>query len=449
MKNKEDIPVISIVGRPNVGKSSLFNRIIKKRHAVVEETEGTTRDRIEQPVNAGGKSFILVDTGGFLSRGEDDISRLVKNQIEKAISSSDVLLLVCDGKTGLLPLDEELAGLLRKSGKKIVPVVNKTDNDKIRENLFDFYRLGLGEPCAVSSLHNLGIENLLGEITDVMPFRSGTDIERGHPIKIAIVGRPNVGKSSFLNKVLDEERVLVHDEPGTTRDSVDTLFRKDGITFLLIDTAGIRHKRKVKSAVDVYSIMRARDAIIRADVALLLVDGMEGVTKDDARIFDYVREAGKGCVIIVNKWDLVKEIETARYKNAVLRKIPEARNFPLAFVSSKTGKNALKTFNLVKSIKTNLDLFIDEDTLSDFLKSIRPADVGTSRKRRIPRFYYMAQVSTSPKEFVVFVDNPKDVADFHTAFIENRLRESFPLAGIPVRVKYRKRPKAKDRIKER
>lgn len=443
MITDKKMPVVSIVGKPNVGKSSLFNRIIGKRHAVVYEEEGTTRDRVDKPVKIKDKNFILADTGGFISRGKDKMSALVKTQIEKAVRSSDLLLFVCDGETGLLPLDVDLARLLRKSGKKIILVVNKVDNEKREENLLDFYELGLGSPLGISCLHNLGIKKLLNETINIIPLYSEAGLEGYHPIKIAIVGRPNVGKSSFLNKVLDEERVIVHEEPGTTRDSVDTYFKKDGVHFLLIDTAGIKHKRKVKKAVDFYSMTRSKDSIDRSDVALFLIDGMEGVTKDDAKIFDYIKAKGKGCVIIVNKWDLVKKIEMSRYEKAILRRMPESRNFPIAFISAKTGRNALEAFNLVKSIKTNLDLFIDTGTLKDFLKDIKPANVRVSRGSRIPKFYYMTQVTTFPREFVVFVNNPQHVTDFHTAFIENRLRERFPLEGIPVRIIYKKVYKAK------
>jgi GTP-binding protein len=432
-------PVVSIVGRPNVGKSSLFNRIIGKRHAVVEEREGTTRDRIEAPLKIKNKNFILADTGGFLPHGKEEIQLLVKRQIEKALLSSDLLLFVCDGEKGCLSLDSDLAERLRKSGKKIILVINKIDNEKKKENIPDFYELGLGEPLPVSCLHNLGIKDLLDEVASAIPLYSEADIEKHHPIKIAICGKPNVGKSSFLNKVLDTERVIVHEKAGTTRDSIDMHFKKDGIMFLLIDTAGIRHKRKVKEAVDVYSMMRARHSIDRSDIAILLIDGMTGVTNDDVKIFDYVRKSGKGLIIAVNKWDLVKGIEMARYRDAIIRRMPEARNFPVAFISAKTGRNVLDAFNLVKAIKTNLDLFIDTSTLKDFLESIRPENVSISRRRKYPKFFHMAQIETSPKRFLIFVNDPRAVTAFHTSFIENRLRENFPLDGVPVRIIYKKK----------
>ncbi len=434
------IPVVSIVGRPNVGKSSLFNRIVGKRHAVVEEREGTTRDRIEKPVTIRGKRLMLVDTGGFLLSGEDEIYPLVKKQVEKAVGLSDVLLFLTDGASGLLPLDVDLARELRKSGKKIVLAVNKIDNEKIKqENLYDFYRLGLGEPFGIACLHNRGLKELINGVMDLLPERSAAEIEKTQPIKIAIVGRPNAGKSSFLNEVLKEERAIVHEKPGTTRDSIDTYLTKDGISFLLIDTAGIRHHKKVRTAVDIYSMMRARDSIDRSDAALLLIDGMEGVTADDIKIFNYIRESGRGCAIIINKWDLVKGIETSRYERAVIKRLPDARNFPIAFISAKTGRGVLKAFNLVLAIKTNWDLFIDAETLRDFIDEIKPEKVTMTRHRRSLRFYCMTQANTFPKEFFIFVNDLKTITPAHTAFIENRLRERFPLLGVPVKVIYKRR----------
>jgi len=437
MRNR-GLPVVSIVGKPNVGKSSLFNRLCKKPHAVVFEKEGTTRDRIERVVKLRGKEFILVDTGGFMDDGADEMQALVKKQIIKAIEYSDALLFVCDGAKGASGLDSDLAETLRKSGKGIILAVNKIDNEKRKEALFDFYELGLGEVFGISCLHNSGIERLTKELVNSVPRHASQESGDRNPIRVAIVGRPNVGKSSFLNRVLDEERALVHQRPGTTRDSVDSYFEKDGILYLLIDTAGIRHKRKVKEPVDVYSMMRARKSIDEAHVVFLLVDGLEGVTADDVKIFDYIREMGKGACIIVNKWDLVKGIETSRYEAAILRKIPEARNFPIAFVSAKTGRNALQAFNLAKSIKTNLDLFIPTSQLKIFLKEESPARVKISRKKVPPKFYYMVQANVFPKEFLIFVNEPRRATGFHTAFLENRLREAFPLKGVPIRLAYKR-----------
>jgi len=435
---KNELPVVSIIGRPNVGKSSLFNRIMGKRHAVVDDRSGTTRDRIEKLIKSNDKSFILVDTGGFLSNEKDEMSVLVTEEIHKAIKNSDVLIFVCDGENGLLPMDIELAHLLRKSDKDMILVINKIDNEKRKDGVFDFYQLGLSEPFAVSSLHNIGIKDLMEKIVSIVPKTSDLEIEKENPIKIAIVGRPNVGKSSFLNRVIEEERVIVHEKPGTTRDAIDIYFKKDGIFFLLIDTAGMRHKRKVKAAVDVYSMMRARDAIARCDVALLIIDGMEGVANDDIKVLNYILEEGKGCVIVVNKWDLVKNIETSKYEKAMLRRIPQAVNFPIAFVSAKTSRNVLNTFNLVKSIKTNSDLFIDEDALGEFLQEINPQGVRMNRKKKIPKFYSMVQSLKFPKIFHVVVDDPRNTTDQHIAFIENRLRETFPLKGVPIKIVFRR-----------
>lgn len=433
MINDNKIPVVAIIGRPNVGKSSLFNRILKRRHAVVEEREGTTRDRVEKFITLKDKSFKLIDTGGYIPKDTDKMSVLVKNQIENAVKFSDILLFVCEGENGIMPIDRAIANLARKSGKKVILVVNKMDNEKRKESINEFYELGLGEPFPASCLHNRGVNPIIEEIEKILPANSVILPDEKNPIKIAIVGRPNVGKSSFLNKVIEEERVIVHDEPGTTRDSVDSYFEKDGILFMLIDTAGIRHKRKVKNAVDVYSMMRAKESIDSADVVLLLIDAFEGVTSDDTKIFDYIVERGRGCAIIVNKWDLVKGVERSRYESAIAKKMPETRNFPVTFMSVKNGKNVLSAFNLVKAIKANMDLFISTATLRSFLKEISPENVRISRSKRIPIFFYMVLSHTSPKQFTIFVNDPARVTDSHISYIENRLREQFSLEGVPVK----------------
>ena len=444
MKSENIIPVVAIVGRPNVGKSSLFNRIARERHSVVQKVEGTTRDRIEKLVSFKDRRFIITDTGGFSHEFESgSVYSLIRQQIENAVRASDMLLFVCDGETGPMPLDFDLAASLRKSGKKITLVINKIDNDKRKDMLVDFYELGLGEPLGISCTHNLGMEELGDEIIKNIPPEKEGEIQKNQPIKIAICGRPNVGKSSFLNKIMDEERVLVHDKPGTTRDSVDVNFEKDGVLFTLIDTAGIRHKKKVKEAVDVYSMMRARESIDHADIAIVLIDGLEGVANDDVKIFDYITASGKGCVIAINKWDMVKNVEMSRYQTAVLRRIPEARNFPFVFISAKTGRNVLNAFDEVKAIKTNQDLVIDADTLTEFLENINPEGVRIKLKTKPPRFYSMKQLTAFPKEFLIFVSNVSNVTKMHTSFIENRLRETFPLKGIPTKIIYKKRPKVK------
>jgi len=438
MKDKKKFPVISIIGRPNVGKSSLFNRFAGKRHAVVEEREGTTRDRIESIVSIKGRPFLLVDTGGFLSRDSESLMDLVRDQIKKAIVSSDILLFVCDGAHGLLPMDIELASLLRKSGKKIILVINKIDNEKREEAVPDFYELGLDEVFPVSCLHNRGIKSLQKRLVRIIPHGSEIEPVSVNPIKVAIVGRPNVGKSSFLNKVLDEERVIVHEEAGTTRDSVDSYFEKEGILYLLIDTAGIRHRRKVKAQVDNYSMMRSKESVDRSEIIFLLIDGLEGFTNDDIRIFEYIRQAGRGCIIAINKWDLVKNIEMSKYLNAILRRMPQARHFPIVFISAKTGRNIQRSFEFVKKLKGNLDLSFSAGALKDFLQEAEPERIPTPGKARAPKFYRMLQTRIFPKEFLVYVNDPGRIIDSHSVYIENRLRERFPLMGVPVKIHYKK-----------
>ncbi len=444
---KNNLPKVSIVGRPNVGKSSLFNRLIGRRHAVVEEREGTTRDRLEAEVRIKSKKALLVDTGGFDPDSADPIFKLVKKQIEAAIAFSDALLFVCDGEKGLVPLDMKIADILRKSGKRIICAVNKIDNKEREENVMDFFELGIGEPIAISCLHDSGTGKLLREIEKTLPAYEKDETPERNPIKIAIVGRPNVGKSSFLNKVLDEERVIVHEKPGTTRDSIDIYFEKDGILFLLIDTAGMRHRRKVKEAVDIYSMARSERSIDASDVVILIFDGMEGVTTDDVRILDYIIEKGKGCVICVNKWDLVKGIEMSRYVGAIARRIPEAANFPTEFISAKTGRNALNAFNKVKAVKSNLDLFISNADLRRFLKDVDPENVPISSLKKRTKFYFMTQTNSRPKEFTVFVRNSSLITGAHDSYIKNRLWENFPLNGVPLKINYKSMNKKKETLK--
>jgi len=434
MKNNNQTGRVSIVGRPNVGKSSLFNRILRTRHAVVLKKEGTTRDSVEKSVMINGKNIIFIDTGGFLTGEKNELYALVKKQIERAVESSELLLFVCDGGEGLMPLDIDLAMVLRKMDKKILLVINKIDNEERRNNLADFYKLGLGDPRMASCEHKIGIEAIIDEVSALVGS-STEDDAKADPIKVACVGRPNVGKSSFLNKVIDEERLIVHEAPHTTRDSVDVYFEKDGLSFLLIDTAGMRHKRKIKFAVETYSIMRSEESVRRSDIAFLVIDGMEGVTSDDARIFDFIVNAGKGCVIVVNKWDLVKGIETSRYCNAIYKKMARARHFPVVFLSAKTGRNVKEAFNLISSIKTNSELSIDSEALKDFIENM-------DSRNALP-ICSMRQTRLFPKEFTVYVRNPALIKNEHRAFLENRLRESFPLSGMSVKIFFKKRKRGK------
>lgn len=430
------LPAVCIVGRPNVGKSTLFNRIIGKRKAVVHHTSGTTRDRIEALYEKGDMGFRLIDTGGFLKATPDEITSFVKRQIQKAILEADILLFICDVTSGVLPQDEEIIPVLRKTNKKVFLVINKVDNKKLEDGIYDFYQFGLGRPYPVSAIHNYGIDKLLEDILKVVDAGKPRKPER-IVYRIAITGRPNVGKSLFLNTLLKEDRVIVDKSPGTTRDSIDTYFRKDNDLFLLIDTAGIRHKRKVKEAVDVYSISRSREAIERSDVSFLLIDGYEGLRNDDIRIFNFIKKAGKCCILVVNKWDLVKGITMADYKKAIIRKTPTTAPYPVIFASAKTGRNVLSCIDMVKYVIANTDQKIEAKELNKFLLDVRRLSIQITRKR--PKPYYMIQTSTRPPAFLLFVNNTKLISEDYTNFIEGMLRRRYFFFGTPVRIEYRRK----------
>ena len=449
MERHSDIPAICIVGRPNVGKSSLFNCLIGQRRAVVVEQSGTTRDRVEAIINLGTRSVKLVDTGGFAPGDKDDLSMQVKDQIYWAMEEASVILLVTDTTMGVTPYDIEVATLLRKFAKSVIVVANKTDNEKLAGDAYEFYQLGFGEPEPVSCLHRNGIKGLkklvqesLGEAEEEKPQK---DVDY---LKIAIVGRPNVGKSSLINNILDRNRIIVSDIPGTTRDSIDTHFSYGGDDFLLIDTAGMRHKRKIKMPVDSYSMMRSKESIKRADVVMLLLDAADGATKDDLGILSFIEETGKAALVLVNKWDLGEETEDLSqeeylkhlvYASSVLNK------FPVYFVSAKTGKNVLNMLEVAKLLNANLDQKISTPFLNKIFDKNDPGRVPVPRAKKRPNFLYIVQASTRPVEFKYFVNDPRNVLSSHMSFIENQLRANLPLSGIPIRVNIRKSRKTSKR----
>lgn len=433
---KIGLPKVAIVGRPNVGKSSLFNRILKKRLAVVYREAGTTRDRISQEATFKGKNFILIDTGGFSLEDKNQILKLVKRQIKMAIEESDILLFVCDGQTGTLPQDFEVAQILRQSNKKILLAVNKVDNEKIKEGAIDFFQLGLDRPYEVSALHNKGIEELLDDLIKGFPDADIGKERKIEPIKVAIVGKPNVGKSSFLNCLLKEERVIVDEIPGTTRDTIDTYLKEDETEFILVDTAGLRHKKKIKEAIDVYSMMRTKEAIKRSQVCLVLIDGYEGLTVDDLKILELVLKEGKCCILCVNKWDLVKELPPDKYKEMIYKRALFLEKYPIIFTSSKTGYNVYNSLEQIKEIIKNSRLKISTSMLNRLLANIKTRGPFASGRNRL-KLHYITQLKTSPPTFLIFVNNPEFTSEEHKNFIENLLRKNFGLFGTPIRLKLR------------
>ncbi|RKY43151.1 MAG: ribosome biogenesis GTPase Der [Candidatus Makaraimicrobium thalassicum] len=450
MENYSCIPAVCIVGRPNVGKSSLFNCLLGERRAVVVEQSGTTRDRLETVIRMGGADVKLVDTGGYTPGGSDELSLQVKDQIHRAMEEAAIILMVTDTMAGVSPFDKEVASLLRRFDKPVILVANKTDNDKLRNDTLEFYQLGFGEPEAVSCLHRRGIGGLRKRvqvsIREITGGRGTRGKEEQVPRKIAVVGRPNVGKSSFVNNLLEHKRVIVSDIPGTTRDSIDTYFNCGGDKYILIDTAGIRHRRKVKVAVDTYSIMRARESIKRADVVILLLDAADGVTRDDISILNFIEASGKACLILVNKWDLAEEtggISVEDYQRHLVYASNELSKFPISFVSSKTGKNVMSSLSMVKVLDSNLDLKVSTPFLNRIFEKKNPSRIPVPRRKKRPNFLYIIQSRHRPVEFKFFVSDPSNVLPSHISAIENQLRANLPLSGIPVKIVTTKSRKVK------
>jgi len=450
MPSHKNIPTVCIVGRPNVGKSSLFNCIVGYRRAVVLGESGTTRDRLEDTVIMGGKRIRVIDTGGFLIKDTDHLSAHVKNQIMRAMEDASLLLFVTDIQTGITPADREVALLLRKFNKPVILAANKADNDGNAQDSFELFQLGYGEPVLVSCAHRRGINGLKDRIMDTVRtlFEFLPDGEKEDPgcIKVAVIGRPNVGKSSFINKLTESDRVIVSDIPGTTRDSIDTRLDHDGDSFILIDTAGMRHKRKIKNAVDVYSIMRSEESIARADVVVFMLDASEGIAKDDLEILRFTVDKGKACLIVVNKWDLAKDVEdvtAAEYEKHLVRTASQIADFPVMFVSALTGHNVMKILAEVKKLNEGLDLKVPTPKLNKIFSRNKPANVPIPKKKKRPNFLYIVQSGTRPIEFTYFVNDPEAVLPAHMSYIENRLRESLAIRGIPVRINIKRSKKGK------
>ena len=440
MTENRKTETICIVGRPNVGKSSLFNCLLGERRSVTLEQSGTTRDRVEAVMRVGKCCVKLVDTGGFHSGDKGEISEQVKQQIVWAMEEADSIIMVVDSSDGLTGADIEVANLLRTFNKEVKVVANKADNDGIAGLSYDFYRLGFGEPDAVSCIHRRGIKKLKNHILERVKKQGKPEIAQEKDVlKIAVVGRPNVGKSSFVNSLLSRKHAVVSDVPGTTRDSVDTFFSVDGSSYMLIDTAGIRHKRKIKTVVDTFSMMRSHDAVKRADVAVLMLDARDGVTKDDLMILDHIEEFGKGCLVVVNKWDLSEGVEGVsmdEYRKSLVYASDRIGKYPLIFVSSVTGKSVLACLPMLKVLNTNLDMKTSTPFLNKIFEKHNPSMVSVPRRLKRPNFLYIVQSGKRPVEFRYFVSDPANVLSSHESFIENRLRESLPLTGIPIKVTF-------------
>ena len=429
-------PTVAIVGRPNVGKSTFFNYIVGKRISIVEDTPGVTRDRVYAEGNWRGRSFTLVDTGGIEPESDDIIISQMREQANLAIAMADVIVFVTDIKQGVTAADSDIALMLKKSKKPIVLVCNKADNyGKVPDELYEFYNLGLGEPHRVSAANAIGIGDVLDAICDELPPADENEND-DETIKVAIIGKPNVGKSSLVNKILGENRVIVSNIAGTTRDAIDSEFENEFGKYVFIDTAGIRRKSKVSEKLEKYSVMRSLLAVERADVCLLMIDANEGVTEQDTKIAGEAHEAGKGIIIVVNKWDEYEKDNgtVEQYKKDVYNKLSYLSYAPILFISAKTGQRVNKLFEMINSVASQNALRVSTSVLNQVLnEAIAIVQPPTDKGKRL-RIFYMTQATTKPPTFVVFV-NDKDLFHFsYERYLINQIRKEFGLVGTPVRM---------------
>ena len=434
-------PIVAIVGRPNVGKSTLFNVLAGEQISIVKDTPGVTRDRIYADVNWLNHYFTLIDTGGIEPESNDVLLKFMREQAEIAIETADVIMFLVDVRQGLVDADFKVADMLRRSRKPIVLVVNKVDNfDKFMPDVYEFYNLGLGDPRPVSASSRLGLGDMLDEVVEHFPDGTEEEEEDERP-RIAIIGRPNAGKSSIINKLLGEERVIVSDIAGTTRDAIDTEVRRNGHEYVFIDTAGLRRKSKIKEDIERYSIIRTVSAVERCDVAILVIDASEGVTEQDAKIAGIAHERGKGMIIAVNKWDLIEKNEKTIYKftediRDVLSFMPYAE---MIFISAKTGQRLPKLFETIDAVIQNHALRIATGVLNEIVSEAVAMQQPPSDKGKRLKIYYVTQVAVKPPTFVVFV-NDKELMHFsYTRYLENKIRDAFGFAGTSLKFIIRER----------
>lgn len=451
------MPIVALVGRPNVGKSTLFNRLVGERKSIVEDEPGTTRDRIYAPAEWTSRPFLLVDTGGLdigqtdklpqkgdqletLSRTSRDFVREIRQQAELAIEEADVVVFLTDARDGLTEADRDVAETLRRSGRPVILAVNKADNENRRQAALEFYELSLGDPYPISALHGTGTGDLLDAIIEQIP--NAPEEPESDAVRIGIVGRPNVGKSSILNALLQTERVIVSPIAGTTRDAIDTELTWQGQPVILIDTAGIRRRGRVESGVEKYSVLRAVNAIQRCDVVLLIIDAADGVTAQDAHVTNFILEAFKSVVVIVNKWDAIEDKDSDtmnRFTVELRQKLKFLDYVPLLFVSAKTKQRVSKILPLAMSVAEQRTLRIPTSELNRILRDAMVAHPAPSRKGKPLKFLYATQAEVSPPTIVVFVNDKELVHFSYERFLENRIRAVYPFLGTPIRLFFRSR----------
>ena len=434
------LPIVAVVGRPNVGKSSFFNRIIGKRLSIVEDIPGVTRDRIYSEAEWGGKVFALIDTGGIDEKSEDVIFAQMREQAEIAMEMADLIVFMVDGKEGLTTSDREVANLLRMTKKKVLLFVNKIDGGKLPDDYYDFYELGFGDPIPISAANMTGLGDALDEIIGGLGEEAFEEVEEDR-IKLAIVGKPNVGKSSLVNALVGENRVIVSEIAGTTRDSIDTPFEYDDEKYVLIDTAGIRRKSKVTEIIERYSVIRAIGAIERSDVSLLMIDATDGVTDQDKKIAGLIHDAGKGIVIAVNKWDLVeKDTNTMKkYSERMRKELPFLSYAPFVFISVKDGQRLRNILDIVSTVAANCSMRIPTSHLNGLIQDAVALKAPPSDKGKRLKIYYVSQVGVKPPLFS-FKINKRDLLHFsYSRYLENKIREVYGFEGTPVSFVFREK----------
>ncbi|MBV0941023.1 ribosome biogenesis GTPase Der [Listeria monocytogenes] len=432
-------PVVAIVGRPNVGKSTIFNRIVGERVSIVEDVPGVTRDRIYNSAEWLGKEFNIIDTGG-IDLSDEPFLEQIRAQAEIAIDEADVIIFITNGREGVTDADEQVAKILYRSNKPIVLAINKVDNPEMRDQIYDFYSLGFGEPYPISGSHGLG----LGDMLDAVRAHFPKEEEEEYPddtVKFSLIGRPNVGKSSILNALLGEDRVIVSDIAGTTRDAIDTTYTFDGQDYVMIDTAGMRKRGKVYESTEKYSVLRAMRAIERSEVVLVVINAEEGIREQDKRIAGYAHDAGRAIIIVVNKWDAINKDE--KTINVWTEDIREQFQFlsyaPIVFVSAKTKQRLNNLFPLINQVSDNHSLRVQSSMLNDVISDAVAMNPSPMDKGKRLKIFYTTQVAVKPPTFVVFVNDPELMHFSYERFLENRIREAFPFEGTPIRVIARKR----------
>ena len=437
-------PIIAIVGRPNVGKSMLFNKIIGRRLSIVEDTPGVTRDRIYGESDWQGRKFTLIDTGGIEPRTDNQILAFMRSQAQIAIDNATVIVFLCDIKTGMTASDQEVASMLQRCGKPVILAVNKVDQGR-SPDIYEFYNLGLGDPIAVSAVHGHGTGDLLDACVQYFPPEDEEE-EEDDAIKVAVIGKPNAGKSSLVNQILGEERVIVSNVAGTTRDAIDSRFTNDKGSFVFIDTAGMRKKSKIEEDIEKYSVLRATMAIDRADVCLIMIDATEGVTEQDTKVAGMAHEAGKASIIVVNKWDLVEKDDKtmARMTEEIRRDLAYMTYAPILFISAKTGQRVDKLFDRIDYVANQAAFRVTTGMLNTVLADAQTRVQPPTDKGRRLKIYYMTQVGVKPPHFVVFCNDRRLFHFSYQRYLENCIRSTFRLEGTPIILSIREKGDKED-----